>query len=254
MICERTIIRVSIAGVKLESKIGMIRPAVRMKKAVIAPRTIVTSSRSVEAMRKASLNFPCSICSVKIGTKAGCRAASAKSARIRFGTWKAIVKADIASEMPKYLAATTSRARPATRDAAVAIEKNAVDLASLPGPAFFAGFVSVSGFDQCFGEGRSDAALLSHVAPGGPELRRRLDGFRFGDRFRDSEPESAPVPVFPLPEPFPGAPDCSLIRFRASSARFAAASNASSPESSVGFIWGSEGCSKVATYIVGDRL
>ena len=37
---------------------------------------------------------------MKTGTKAGCRAASANSARIRFGTGKAIVKADIGPLMP----------------------------------------------------------------------------------------------------------------------------------------------------------
>ena len=72
-----------------------------MKKAVIAPSTMVTSRSRVEAMRKASRYLPFSICSVKIGTKAGCRAASAKRARIRFGTWKATVKADIGPLIPK---------------------------------------------------------------------------------------------------------------------------------------------------------
>ena len=38
--------------------------------------------------------------SVKTGTKAGCSAASANRARIRFGTWKAIVKADIGPLTP----------------------------------------------------------------------------------------------------------------------------------------------------------
>ncbi len=101
MIWESTTIRLSISPVNPGANRGMIRPAKTMKKAVIAPSTMVTSSSMVEAMRKASLNLPCSICSVKIGTKAGCRAASAKSARIRFGTWKATVKADIGPEMPK---------------------------------------------------------------------------------------------------------------------------------------------------------
>ncbi len=78
----------------------MITGASRTKKAVIAPSTIVTSSSRVEARRKASLWLPCSSCSVKTGTKAGCSAASAKSARTRLGTWKAIVNADIGPFTP----------------------------------------------------------------------------------------------------------------------------------------------------------
>ena len=42
-----------------------------------------------------------SICSVKIGTNAGWSAASANRLRIRFGTWKAIVNADIGPVTPK---------------------------------------------------------------------------------------------------------------------------------------------------------
>jgi hypothetical protein len=48
------------------------------------------------------------------------------------GTWKAIVKADIAPVTPKRLAATTSRASPRRRDSPVANEKNAVLRASRP--------------------------------------------------------------------------------------------------------------------------
>ena len=38
---------------------------------------------------------------MKTGTKAPCSAESANSARTRFGTWKAIVNADIAPVTPK---------------------------------------------------------------------------------------------------------------------------------------------------------
>ena len=79
---------------------GMITGASRTKTAVIDPSTRVTSSSSVDARRKASRVFPFSSCSVKIGTKAGCSAASANRARTRFGTWKAIVKADIGPLTP----------------------------------------------------------------------------------------------------------------------------------------------------------
>src|SRR5919108_5177856 len=51
---------------------------------------------------------------------------SASRARTRFGTWKAIVKADIAPVTPKYLAATTSRASPRRRDRPVAKLKKTV--------------------------------------------------------------------------------------------------------------------------------
>ena len=44
---------------------------------------------------------PFSSSSVKTGTNAPWRAASANSARIRLGTWKAIVNADIAPLRPK---------------------------------------------------------------------------------------------------------------------------------------------------------
>ena len=56
---------------------------------------------SVEASRNASRLLPASSCSVKTGTNAPCRAASANRLRTRFGIWKAIVKADIAGPTPK---------------------------------------------------------------------------------------------------------------------------------------------------------
>ena len=68
---------------------------------MIAPRTIVTRKSSCEASRKASLRSPCSSFSRKTGTNAAWIAASANRLRTRFGTWKAIVNADIAPLMPK---------------------------------------------------------------------------------------------------------------------------------------------------------
>ncbi len=82
-------------------KSGMITPAVRMKNAVIAPRTSRITKNSVEASRKASLRLFWSSSSVKTGTKAAEIAASANSERTRFGTWKAIVKAEKAPLVPK---------------------------------------------------------------------------------------------------------------------------------------------------------
>jgi hypothetical protein len=55
----------------------------------------------VEARRKASLRRPCSSISVKTGTNAALSAASAKSERTTFGTWKAIVNALNAPEVAK---------------------------------------------------------------------------------------------------------------------------------------------------------
>ena len=56
---------------------------------------------SVEASLKASRLSPFSSCSVKTGTNAAWIAASANRLRIRFGTWKAIVNADIGPLTPK---------------------------------------------------------------------------------------------------------------------------------------------------------
>ena len=69
--------------------------------AVRAPSTSRMRKKRLDATRNASRRSPRSISSVKIGTKAPCSAESATSARIRFGTWKAIVKADIAALTPK---------------------------------------------------------------------------------------------------------------------------------------------------------
>ena len=67
----------------------------RMNSAVIPVRTSVTRKISVDARRKASRLFPRWSFSVKTGTKAAWIAASANRLRTRFGTWKAIVNADI---------------------------------------------------------------------------------------------------------------------------------------------------------------
>ncbi len=76
-------------------------PAKITNSAVIAPRTSRIRKKSVDATRNASLRSPFSSSSVKTGTNAPCRAESATRARIRLGTWKAIVNADIAPLTPK---------------------------------------------------------------------------------------------------------------------------------------------------------
>ena len=72
-----------------------------MNRAVSAPRINVTPKISVEASRNASRRLPRSSSSVNTGTNAACIAASANRLRTRFGTWKAIVNADIAPLTPK---------------------------------------------------------------------------------------------------------------------------------------------------------
>ena len=79
----------------------MIGSANRTNSAVTAPSTRQIRKNRLDATRKASLRSPFSSSSVKTGTNAPCRAESANSARTRFGTWKAIVNADIAAETPK---------------------------------------------------------------------------------------------------------------------------------------------------------
>ena len=76
-------------------------PARTTNSAVTAPSTSVIRKNRLEATRNASLRSPFSSSSVKTGTNAPWSAESANSARTRFGTWKAIVKADIAPETPK---------------------------------------------------------------------------------------------------------------------------------------------------------
>ena len=92
----------------------------------------MTTKIRLVASRNASRRSPRSSFSVNTGTKAAWIAASANRLRTRFGTWKAIVNADIAPLTPKYEAAKISRTRPAIRESAVAKEKNAVESASRP--------------------------------------------------------------------------------------------------------------------------
>ena len=99
--CESVIVRSSSCGPKPGAKSGISSPAVRTKSAVMAPSARVTANSMEVARRNASRRLPFSSCSVKTGTKAGCRAASANSARTRLGTWKAIVNADIGPLIPK---------------------------------------------------------------------------------------------------------------------------------------------------------
>ena len=80
---------------------GISTPAPTMKIAVIAPRTSRMIQNRVEASSTASRRFSCSSYSEKTGTNAALSAASANSARTRFGTWKAIVKAEAAPLVPK---------------------------------------------------------------------------------------------------------------------------------------------------------
>ena len=82
-------------------KSGMIRPAKTMNSAVIAPSAASITNSSVEARRAASRLRLCAMCSMKTGTNAADSAASANRLRTRFGTWKAIVNAEKAPEVPK---------------------------------------------------------------------------------------------------------------------------------------------------------
>ena len=72
-----------------------------MKSAESAPRPRSISQKSVEATRQARLRSPFSISSLKTGTNAEESAASATSARIRFGIWNATVNALIFPAAPK---------------------------------------------------------------------------------------------------------------------------------------------------------
>ena len=79
----------------------MIQGATTMKSAVRADRISSTSQKRLDATRQARRRSPFSSSSVNTGTKADCRAASATSARTRFGTWNATVKALIFPAAPK---------------------------------------------------------------------------------------------------------------------------------------------------------
>ena len=72
-----------------------------MKRAVRPPSTSRTSQKTVEATRQARRRSPFSSRSLKTGTNAPERAASARSARTRFGIWNATVNALIFPLMPK---------------------------------------------------------------------------------------------------------------------------------------------------------
>src|SRR3954452_6889545 len=117
----------------LPVKSGITTPAARMKTAVMAPRIARIRTNSVLASWKASRLRPFSSSSVNTGTKAALRAASANSERTRLGTWKAIVNAEKAPDVPKYDDATISRTSPAMRESPVAAEKIAV-LRAMPRP------------------------------------------------------------------------------------------------------------------------
>ena len=90
--------RSSSAGVSVNS--GISHGATRMNSSVITVSTSSSSPASALAAWIASRRRRCSSSSEKTGTNADDRAASATSARIRFGTWKASVKADAAGSVP----------------------------------------------------------------------------------------------------------------------------------------------------------
>ncbi len=80
---------------------GMIKPAARMKNAVIAPRPISMIQNSVEASRIASLRCPFCSSSVNTGTNAADSADWANSCATKFGTCEAIVYAEAKPLVPK---------------------------------------------------------------------------------------------------------------------------------------------------------
>ncbi len=72
-----------------------------MKTAVTALRPRSSSQKIVDATLHARARSPFSSSSLKTGTNAPVSAASATSARIRFGIWNATVKALIGPRAPK---------------------------------------------------------------------------------------------------------------------------------------------------------
>ena len=101
----------------------MIHGAASMNSAVIAVRPRSRSQIRLDATRQARARSPFSRSSVKTGTKAPVSAASATSARTRFGTWKATVNALMpAPSTPKNPRTTISRTSPRTRERPVAAE------------------------------------------------------------------------------------------------------------------------------------
>ena len=75
--------------------------AITMKSAVSPPRPSSISQKRLEATRQARLRSPFSSSSLKTGTNAEERAASATSARIVFGTRNATSNALIDPTVPK---------------------------------------------------------------------------------------------------------------------------------------------------------
>ena len=80
---------------------AIISGAASMNSAVIPPSPSSTSQKIVEATRHARARSPFSSSSLKTGTNAPESAASATSARTRFGIWNATVKALILPVTPK---------------------------------------------------------------------------------------------------------------------------------------------------------
>ena len=75
--------------------------AARMKSAVSPPSPSSISQKRLDATRQARARSPFSSSSLNTGTNADESAASATSARTRFGTWNATVKALIFPATPK---------------------------------------------------------------------------------------------------------------------------------------------------------
>ena len=82
-------------------KTGITTGASQMNSSEIAPSTTSSSPASALASCSASRRRLCSSSSLNTGTKADESAASATSARIRLGIWKASVKAEAAPLVPK---------------------------------------------------------------------------------------------------------------------------------------------------------
>ena len=97
----RLIVRSVSCASKPGANSGITTGATRMNSAVSAPSATEMPNSSAEATRKASWRPRFSSCSVNTGTNAACSAKSANRLRIRFGTWKAIVNADIGPLTPK---------------------------------------------------------------------------------------------------------------------------------------------------------
>ena len=79
----------------------MMSGASSMQSAVRPERPSSSSQKTVDATRHARAFSPFSSSSLKTGTNAAESAASATSARTRFGTWNATVKALISPWTPK---------------------------------------------------------------------------------------------------------------------------------------------------------